>query len=141
MTCAAKCPPGRCYGGCRSTVAPRHPKPNGVMVAFTLLLAVLVAGAVMWASGAFAQGHPPPGPPAADERCGPRAKQIYKLANQWLETKIAVWIAPDGTMHEIWGNPKTGTMTRIVTTPGGPACFADTGQGFQMWPYALGDDL
>lgn len=88
-----------------------------------------------------AQDFPPPAPQPDQQKCGKRTEVIYRLANQFLESQIALWLAPDGALMEVWGNPKTGTSTLLRTPPDKPTCMVDAGQGFQVFPYAPGDDV
>jgi hypothetical protein len=93
----------------------------------------------LMASPALAQDFPPPAPQGGG-KCDKRLALIYRLANQFLEAQIAVWLAPDGSLMELWGNPKTGTSTVIRTQPGKDTCMIDSGEGFQMFRYLPGED-
>jgi hypothetical protein len=67
----------------------------------------------------------------APERCGDRFKIQYRLANEYLEAPMAQWIDGQGNHIELWANPKTGTMSLLVTVPGKPMCIGSVGQMFE----------
>jgi hypothetical protein len=68
---------------------------------------------------------------AENERCGDRFKLMYRLANEYLEAPMAQWIDGQGNHVELWANPKTGTMTLLVTVPGKQVCIGSVGKMFE----------
>lgn len=106
-------------------------------IIFTVLIALLLLA--LWASGVFAQDFPPPAP--EEKPCGPRAEIVYRLANKYLETELAMWVGPGGSMVQLFGNPDTGTSTLIVVVPNKPdeACIVGAGQMLTLTPYERGE--
>jgi hypothetical protein len=57
------------------------------------------------------------------------------------ESQMSVMLNVEkGVMEEVYGNPRTGTWTRIVVRPDGVTCITAAGAGFQSFPYRPAGD-
>lgn len=96
------------------------------------------------AGSAFSQ--PMPRPPELPPNCAPNRAGIVSMLQGNLseggfaEMQHAIWVdAKTGHMVELYGNPETGTSTILDSTPGGPTCIVNSGQGFQVFDPKPGD--
>jgi hypothetical protein len=71
-----------------------------------------------------------PLPAAAQSACGPHDLVTERLTNKFREQRIAVAIANDGSLLEIFVS-QTGSFSVVKTMPGGRSCLVDAGESWQ----------
>lgn len=67
--------------------------------------------------------------------CVKRTDLIQHLANQYHETPVAVGIADNGALLEVFVSTEGETWTVAVTLPSGVTCLIATGQQWQDLPH------
>jgi len=76
--------------------------------------------------GATAPAH------AQTAACADHDAVTALLAERYGEARIAIGLAADGALVEVWANRESGTWTIMITQPGGPACLAAGGEAFEL---------
>lgn len=70
--------------------------------------------------------------PAFAAQCGGQDEVAKALADQFGEVVQAQGITADGRLLQVWANPKTGSWTVTMSTPGGILCLVTAGERFQI---------
>jgi hypothetical protein len=73
--------------------------------------------------GAVAQTMPP--------QCAPREAVLATLGTNYGEGRLAVGIAGQSNMMELFSNSQTGTWTLLATSPDGQTCLIASGSHFE----------
>lgn len=109
--------------------------PKPVRTAAALLLACL--------SPAVAPAQSPPAPsplapsplapsPAVTApACAPAEAILRHLEARYGETPRSLGLSAGGRLMLLLANEETGSWTVVLQSPGGPACIADSGEGYE----------
>jgi hypothetical protein len=68
---------------------------------------------------------------AAEPACGRHADVLRELADRYKETPIALGLASNGNLLEVFSSDSGATWTIIVTSPDGTSCLVAAGQDWQ----------
>ena len=72
-------------------------------------------------------------PARAQVLCASRDDLVQHLAKTYEEAQVAVGLAADGKLFELFASTE-GSWTMITTTPGGLSCIRAWGEGWRSWP-------
>lgn len=73
------------------------------------------------------------GTAAAQSMCGAHDRLVEMLTGPKYSEALMVEMAQDGkAVIQIYSNPKTQTWTVLLLRPGGMACIAAAGNGFEI---------
>jgi hypothetical protein len=67
----------------------------------------------------------------AQSNCAPREVVVERLATGYGETRQAIGLAANNAVLEVFASPETGTLTIVVTMPGGPSCLVASGDAYE----------
>ena len=70
----------------------------------------------------------------AQPQCNERDNVIGLLGKKYQETVSALGVSNTGGLIEVLHDPKDGSWTIIITTPGGMSCLVAAGEG---WRYFI----
>jgi hypothetical protein len=68
---------------------------------------------------------------AADQACGARDTVVQQLAKDFAERPVAMGLASNGNVIEVFNSAKAGTFTIVMTTPTGQSCLVAAGEGWE----------
>jgi len=85
-------------------------------------VAIALALLLNMASGAHAQGSAP---------CTTRTRMVEQLGGRYAETPVAMGLASNGGLVELFTSSDGATWTVIVTIPGGQSCIVAAGELWQ----------
>lgn len=92
---------------------------------------VLIIAAALMAFAVFGLSRP-----AHAAQCAPHADVIAGLARNFSETVVAMGIAENGVMIEVFASDD-GTWTIVQTAPAGVSCLMASGGAFEQVAKAL----
>jgi hypothetical protein len=67
----------------------------------------------------------------AEPACGHHADVLKELADRYKETPVALGLASNGNLLEVFSTDNGATWTIIVTSPNGTSCLVAAGQDWQ----------
>ena len=88
-----------------------------------LRILVLSVAIALVSSTAMAQSQRP--------QCNERDNVIELLGKKYQETVSALGVSNTGGLVEVLHDPKDGSWTIIITTPGGMSCLVAAGEGWR----------
>ncbi len=74
-------------------------------------------------------------PAMAQVVCSERGKFLERLASGYEETPVAMGLASNGSVVEVFAS-ESGSWTIIVTTPAGRSCVVASGEAWEDVPLA-----
>jgi hypothetical protein len=108
-----------------STTGPRKARRAARQAVFTLFAAgALLAGLI---SGA-------PSPAAAQTVCAEHAEVVKELGARHAETPIALGLAANGGVIEVFSTGDGSTWTMVITMPDGMTCMMAAGESWETLP-------
>jgi hypothetical protein len=63
--------------------------------------------------------------------CADRAVVVQRLAQQFAEHRVAMGLASNGNVIEIFNNGASATWTIVMTLPNGQACLMAAGENWE----------
>lgn len=67
----------------------------------------------------------------AEPACGHRADVLQELSNRYKEVPVALGLASNGDLLEVFSSNGGATWTIIVTSPDGTSCLVAAGEDWQ----------
>ena len=67
----------------------------------------------------------------AEPACGHRPDVLKQLSERYKEAPVALGLASNGSLLEVFSSNGGATWTIIVTSPNGTSCLVAAGQGWQ----------
>ena len=68
---------------------------------------------------------------AQNQACAKRAELINHLASKFQEARVAIGVADNGNLMEVFTTKDGATWTIAMTTPSGMTCLIATGQNWE----------
>lgn len=76
-------------------------------------------------------------PAQAQQSCHPRETVVGYLQQEFQEEPVAMGIANNGGMIEVYTNDEQRTWTILITMPNGQTCMVAAGHGWESLPAIL----
>ncbi|HDR29526.1 hypothetical protein [Rhodovulum sp.] len=70
-------------------------------------------------------------------QCAPREALVALLADRYGESRLALGLAANNAVVEIFTNPETGSWTITGTLPSGVSCLIASGEAWQTLAESL----
>ena len=74
---------------------------------------------------------------AQQPACAKRSDVLSHLAKKYSETQIAIGLANNGGVLEVFSSPNGKSWTIILTMPNGTACMIAAGENWETLPEAI----
>jgi hypothetical protein len=75
-------------------------------------------------------------PALAEAGCPQRQLVTDHLRSKYQEAPVAMGLADNGGVIEVFATGEGSTWTILITTPDGATCMIASGQGWEALPYA-----
>ncbi len=81
--------------------------------------------------------------PAAEARslCVPHDKLVNQLSKRHGEKSVAMGLASNGSLMQVFSSKEGGTWTMVLTKPNGESCIMAAGESWMDVPKQLAGDI